>query len=147
MNDLVLSGEDEFSGGGDGFLAYLPAILWQRRWWMIVPVVVGIVASIAAALLIPPSYQATAIMLVQSSQLPDEVVGEFNNSVIDRRIAAIRQRVISRPDLLELINRHGLYSDRRSSDPLSEIIEDMRESITLIPSTIEGGDPSRAAFR
>jgi len=143
MNELVLGMEDEFAGGGDGFLAYLPTILWQRRWWTIVPAVVGIVAAIAAALLIPPRYEATAVMLVQSSQLPDEVVGEFNDSVIERRIAAIRQRVTSRPDLLELINRHGLYSDRRSSDPLSEIIEDMRDNITLTPSTVEL--PSSAA--
>jgi succinoglycan biosynthesis transport protein ExoP len=108
MNDLVLGVDDEGGGGGQSFLAYLPAIFWQRRWWVVVPFVVGIVASIAAALLIPPRYEATAVMLVQASQLPDEVIGELNDSQIERRIAAIRQRVTSRPDLLELINRHGL---------------------------------------
>jgi len=137
MNDLLIGAEEEAAGSGQGFLAYLPAILWQRRWWIVVPFLVGIVASIAAALLIPPRYEATAVMLVQSSQLPDEVIGQLNDSLIERRIAAIRQRVTSRPDLLELINRHGLYTDRRSSDPLSEIIEDMRESIRLTPSTVE----------
>lgn len=150
MNDLLLGADEESAGSGQGFLAYLPAIFWQRRWWMIVPIVVGIVASIAAVLLIPPRYQASAVMLVQSSQLPDEIIGELNDSLIERRIAGIRQRVTSRPDLLELINRHGLYADRRSSDPLSEIIEDMRESITLTPSTIElprsGADQSTVAF-
>jgi succinoglycan biosynthesis transport protein ExoP len=150
MNDLVLGVDDEGGGGGQSFLAYLPAIFWQRRWWVVVPFVVGIVASIAAALLIPPRYEATAVMLVQASQLPDEVIGELNDSQIERRIAAIRQRVTSRPDLLELINRHGLYSDRRSSDPLSEIIEDMREDITLTPSTVElpssGADQRTIAF-
>ena len=149
MNDLLL-GEMEESAGGQGFLAYLPAIMWQRRWWMIVPVVVGIAASIAAALLIPPRYEASAVMLVQSSQLPDEVIGGLNDSLIERRIAAIRQRVTSRPDLLELINRHGLYTNRRSSDPLSEIIEDMRDNITLTPSTVElpsaGAAQSTIAF-
>lgn len=150
MNDLLLGADDESAGGGQNLLAYLPAILWQRRWWIAVPAVVGVVASIAAALLIPPRYESTAVMLVQSSQLPDEVIGELNDSLIERRIAGIRQRVTSRPDLLELINRHGLYADRRSSDPLSEIVEDMRDSITLTPSTVElpssGADQRTIAF-
>ncbi len=150
MNDLFLSRDDEIAGDGSSFLAYLPAILRQRRWWIIAPLVVGIVASIAAALLIPPRYQATAVMLVQSSQLPDEVIGELNDSLVERRIASIRERVTSRPDLLELIDRHGLYADRRSSEPLSDIIEDMRDSITLTPSTVElptrGADQRTIAF-
>jgi len=150
MNDLLLAADDAPAEGGGSFLAYLPAILWQRRWWIIVPAVLGILVSVAAALLIPPRYQASAVMLVQSSQLPDEIIGELNDSLIERRIAGIRQQVTSRPDLVELINRHGLYADRRSSEPLSSIIEDMRESITLTPSTVElpssGADQRTVAF-
>lgn len=149
MNDLVFAADDTQAEGGS-FLAYLQAIVWQRRWWIVVPLVLGILAAVAAALLIPPRYQASAVMLVQSSQLPDEIIGELNDSLIERRIAGIRQRVTSRPDLIELIDRHGLYADRRSSEPLSSIIEDMRESITLTPSTVElpssGANQSTVAF-
>ena len=151
MNDLLLAGDNDEAGGSESsFIAYLPAILWQRRWWIVGPLVLGIFASVAAALLIPPRYQASAVMLVQSAQLPDEIIGELNDTLIERRIAAIRQRVTSRPDLVELINRHGLYADRRADDPLSEIIEDMREDITLTPSTVElpssGSDQRTIAF-
>jgi uncharacterized protein involved in exopolysaccharide biosynthesis len=150
MNDLLLSSDEDAAGGGGGLLAYLPAILWQRRWWIVVPLIIGVLASVAAALLIPPRYQSSAVMLVQSAQLPDEIIGALNDSLIERRIAAIRQRVTSRPDLIELINRHGLYADRRSSEPLSDIIEDMRDSITLTPSTVElpssGADQRTIAF-
>ena len=44
MNDLLVGDMEESSGGGQSFLAYLPAIAWQRRWWIVVPIIVGIVA-------------------------------------------------------------------------------------------------------
>ena len=80
MNDLVFAADDTPAEGGS-FLAYLPAIAWQRRWWIVVPLVLGILAAVAAALLIPPRYQASAVMLVQSSQLPDEIIGELTADV------------------------------------------------------------------
>jgi uncharacterized protein involved in exopolysaccharide biosynthesis len=137
MTELLLPADDAPADGGGGFLAYLPTILWQRRWWAIIPLVIGAIASVAAVLLIPPKYQAHAVMLVESSELPNEVMGDFGSSLVERRMAAIKERVTSRPDLVELINRHGLYPDKRASDPLSDIIEEMRDNITLTPSTVD----------
>ena len=137
MNDLLLASEDATQESGGGILSYLPTILWQRRWWIIVPVIVGLAASVAAVLLIPPRYKANAVMLVESPQLPKEIVGDSSDTLIERRIAGIKQRVTSRPDLVELINRHGLYSSERSSTPLSDIIDKMRDRIALTPSTVE----------
>src|SRR5690606_24491938 len=97
----------------------------------------GVAASIAAALLIPPVYRSSAVMLVQSSQLPDEIVGNIGDDLIDRRIARIKQQVTSRPDLVSLIQRLGLYPDKMQSRPLSEVVEEMRESITLAPTVAE----------
>lgn len=119
------------------FFSHIPAVLWERRWWIILPLLIGLLASIAAVLLIRPQYESSAIMLVQSPQLPEEVMGGMSTEVIDRRIARIRQQITSRPDLVSLIERHGLYGDARRSDPLSEVIENMRESITLTPTVID----------
>ncbi|PKP68705.1 MAG: lipopolysaccharide biosynthesis protein [Alphaproteobacteria bacterium HGW-Alphaproteobacteria-5] len=97
--------------------------------------IVGVVAAIAAILLIPPSYRSNAIMLVESPQLPKEVIGLDAGNMIDRRIAAIRQQISARPDLIQLIERHGLYANERKNTPLSEILDDMRSAITL--TTVE----------
>lgn len=136
MNIAMEFDEAQSAEGGD-FLAQLPAVLWHRRWWIIFPALIGAAASIAAALLIPPVYQSSAVMLVQSSQLPDEIVGNMGEDLIDRRIARIKQQVTSRPDLVSLIQRLGLYPDKIRSRPLSEVVEEMRESITLAPTVAE----------
>lgn len=126
------SGTD--GGGGGNLLALLPVILWQRKWWIIIPALLGVIAAIAAVLLIPPVYRSNAVMLVESPQLPDEVIGFDATDVIERRVASIRQQITARPDLIELIERHGLYGDERGSAPLSQVIEDMRSSISLTPT-------------
>lgn len=128
---------DEAQGdGGGGFISHIPAILWQRRWFVIVPTVLGIIGAILANLLIPATYRATALMLVQSPQL-GAMLGADGSEVIDRRIARISERVTSRPDLIALIEQHGLYQDLRKSKPLSEVLQKMRDSISLSPT---GGD-------
>ncbi|WP_339693397.1 Wzz/FepE/Etk N-terminal domain-containing protein [uncultured Parasphingorhabdus sp.] len=118
----------------NNLIEQLPIILWQRRWWIIVPTILGIVAAIAAILLIPSVYRSNAIMLVESPQLPSDVIGTDDFDIIDRRVARIRQQITSRPDLIALIEQYGLYTSERRSKPLSEVIENMREAISLTPA-------------
>lgn len=135
---------DEQQGPGIGALiGQLPTILWERRWWIIVPAVLGVLAAIAALLLLRPTYESSALMVVQSPQIQDEALAQLNNEVIDRRIARIRAEVVSRPNLISLIERHNLYTDARQTEPLSAIIDRMREAITLEPTTVEVAAPGQ----
>ena len=143
MENYGFDASDSDESSGNNFIQLLPVILWQRRWWIIIPALIGIISAIAAIFLISPVYRSNAVMLVQSPQLPTDVVGVDDLDVVDRRIARIREQVTARPELIALIERHGLYESERRSDPLSEVIENMREAITLAPSTSAG--PNNAA--
>src|SRR3546814_8895674 len=79
-------------------------------------------------------------MLVESPQLPNEVIGLDAGNMIDRRIAAIRQQITARPDLIQLIERHGLYASERKNTPLSEILDEMRSAISLTPAETSKGN-------
>ncbi len=126
-------------GEGSGLLAYLPSILWQRRWWIIAPLVAGTALGGAAAFLLPPTYRSTATMLVESPQLPSQLLGQPQNSMIDRRIAKIRQQILSRPDLIELIESNNLYAEERQKQPLSEVLDKMRDSTSISPVSADIG--------
>lgn len=134
MDETLFETSLEAEPAGGNFLQQLPVILWQRRWFIIIPSILGFVGALAAILLVPPVYRSNAIMLVESPQLPKEVLGMDTGNLIDRRIAAIRQQITARPDLIQLIERHGLYASERKRTPLSDVIADMRSSITLTPS-------------
>ena len=127
--------DDEAAGGG--IITHIHAILWQRRLFIIAPLLVGILVAIIAVIAIPPVYRSSALMLVQSPQLPNEVIGDVGGEIIDRRIARIKEQITSRPDLVALIDEHALYPDDRRRRPLSKVIEDMRKAISLTPTTID----------
>lgn len=134
MNDYYNGDDANVTAGASdgGFIAQLPSIMWQRRWFLIVPLVVAIVAAVAAALLLPRVYESSATLLVQSPSLPTEVIGSGTDSeLINRRIESLRQQIITRPKLLALIETNDLYASERARKPLSQIIDTMREEIAL----------------
>jgi succinoglycan biosynthesis transport protein ExoP len=137
-------------GSGGSLFAHLPAIIWQRRWYLIVPIIAMTIAGVAAAFLMPVRYTSSATLLVQSSTLPQAVAAGNPDDVIDRRIARIREQVLSRPELIELVNRYQLYPKQRADAALSDIVETMRKAVTISPLSAEmqqqGNNSNTIAF-
>jgi uncharacterized protein involved in exopolysaccharide biosynthesis len=142
MNDRML-GDGEQDGGGENILTQLPSILRHRKWLVIIPLLLGAAAAVAALLLLPTLYRSSAVILVQSSKLSGDIVGSAVPDSVDRRLARIQEQITSRPDLLALIDAHGLYAAERGRMPLSQVVDKMRSAIQLTPATANvAGDAS-----
>lgn len=142
-------GDVEEEAHGPGLLASLPSILWQRKWFFILPALLIAAAGVAAAFLLPRTYQARALLLVEARNLPD-TPGSGDNP-IDRRMARIRQQILSRPDLVELIQANDLYGASRHKEPLSVLVDRMRAAtdISAVNADIQsapGGNSGSIAF-
>lgn len=133
MNAKATGYGDDVGTPGGGFLSHLPVILWQRRWFIVVPLVLLTIAGFVAAKLMPHRYLATATLLVESQQLAPELVGSGDPGAIDKRIVRLREQLLSRPALVDLIQRERLYLDERAKKPLVAVVEDMRAATTLTP--------------
>ena len=141
----------DFSGtaggaGDSGLFGKLPAILWERRWWVIVPAVVIALAGCVAAFLLPTTYQARAVVLVESPSLLGQPGNDDQDNEIDRRIAGIRQQLMSRPDLVELIQTNNLYDANTNREPLSTLVERVRDAtkIAAVDANISAGARGKA---
>jgi succinoglycan biosynthesis transport protein ExoP len=121
--------EDE--EGGAGLIQALPVILWERRWWLIIPAVLGLIAGVGAAYTIPTMYESSATVLIESQQLPLDVVNSPVTDVIGQRIARARERVLSRQDLIRLIRANDLYAEEQKRQPLSAIVDRMRGDTSI----------------
>ena len=133
MSDPYDSPVEIDDGGGLDLIKSLPNMLWARRWLIILPAVVLSIAGVVAAFLIPPKYRSQATILIESAQLPADLVNSNVSDAIEQRIERVRQRVLSRGDLIQLIRTNGLYPDEQRSQPLSVIVDKMRASTSIEP--------------
>ncbi len=133
-------------------IPHLPTILRQRKWLLIIPAAVGLIIGVAAAFLLPVTYQSKAVLLVEAPLLPEEVASDVTGmEIIDQRMARIRQEVLSRTQLIDIINRNGLYQTELRTKTFSEVIDDMRGAIDIRPVTADiqsssSGKQSTIAF-
>src|SRR5690348_3171816 len=129
----MIENESAERGGGSPtwVVNHLPVILWERRYFVAACFLALLLAGTVAAFGLPRTYRSTATLLVQSQDLPTSIVDSPTNGAVEQRIARIREQVLSRGDLIQLIEQDDLYPSERRSQPLSKIIEKMRHATSV----------------
>lgn len=140
---MIESQNFERTEAGFGWIInHLPTIMWQRRYYVIAVFAAFLFVSVVAAFALPTLYRSSATLLIESQELPKDVAEAPGTGMIEQRIAKIRERVLSRGDLIALIEQYDLYPSERRSDPLSQIIEKMRKATTVGALQGDIGQPS-----
>ena len=116
-------------------------ILRRRKWPMLLIAVVLFLIFVVAALVLPPVYRSTATILIEEQDIPRELVQSTVTSYAAQRIEIINREVMTRSNLLKLIERHNLYADERGKVPVETIIGKMRKAVTLDMVSAEVIDP------
>lgn len=89
------------------------------------------VVSLLVAFLLPPVYRSTATILIEEQEIPTELVRSTITSYADQRIQEISQRVMTRANLMQLVEKYNLYPSQRRRETSEEILERMRKDIKL----------------
>ncbi len=89
------------------------------------------ITGIAVAVALPPLYLSEATILIEEQQIPENYVQSGISSFAEERVEMISQRVLSRPNLLEIINEFNLFSDKKNNYTTSELLSKLRKSIVL----------------
>ena len=129
----MITGEpaDRGEGSASSLVNYLPLILWQKRYYILAPFLLLLACGIAAAFLLPTIYRSSATLLVETQDLPKDLVQSPTTGAIDQRVARIREEALSRGNLISIMEQNDLYSSERRSEPLSKIIEKMRHATVV----------------
>jgi succinoglycan biosynthesis transport protein ExoP len=112
-------------------IAYYITILKRRKNYFIIPALAVLVGAFLIALLLPSIYESSSTILIEEQQIPPEFVRSTVTGFADQRIQSLTQQILSRVKLWEIIQQFKLYPDLRQKLTREEIIEKMRDNITL----------------
>src|SRR6185369_1638428 len=105
---------------------------WSRRKWLALLVFASVASStFTLARTLPNLYRAAATVLVERQQVSEAFVRPSVTAELETRLQTIREDVMSRSRLSELIGRLGLYPDLQSKVPLEALVARMRRDIGL----------------
>ena len=115
-------------------------IVKRRRWLLILPAlaVFAIVAIVAA--LLPNKFESSAMILIEQPDIGVDLRATTVRGSSFQQLQIVGQRVLSRPRLRELIEKHDLYAEERTLMPMDDVVTLMRADINL---QAVRGDPLR----
>jgi polysaccharide chain length determinant protein (PEP-CTERM system associated) len=101
----------------------------RRKWFIIFPLAISIVASFVFYKYLPKIYRADTLILVQPHIVPESYVRPTITTSIADRLNTVSQEILRRTTLEKVIHNLNLYPDLRKKASIEEVIEIMRKSI------------------
>jgi uncharacterized protein involved in exopolysaccharide biosynthesis len=107
-----------------------------------------VVAAFLTAWLWPPVYRSTATILVEEQEIPPDLVRTTVTSYADQRIQVIGQQVMTRANLLAIVQKYDLYPSKRKTETNEEILERLRKDVKVdvVSADVAGGRRVTIAF-
>ncbi len=117
----------------------------RRRTAIVVIVAAIFLICVLIAVLLPSVYRSTATILIEEQDIPQDMVRASVTSFAVQRIQTISQRVMTRSNLTDVINKYNLYTRYKRIETTDEIIERMRKDIKLDTIDADVVDPRTGA--
>jgi uncharacterized protein involved in exopolysaccharide biosynthesis len=89
----------------------------------------------------PATYRSTGTILITQEEIPSELVPSTISGYAEQQIRGIEQRVMTSKNLLDIIDKFGLYKDDRDRLPRTDLVDMAREKVTLEMVSAEVVDP------
>ncbi len=106
-------------------------IVRRRKYTIIVPMLVLLMASVIVTVVLPPVYRSQATILIEQQHIPTDLVKSTVNSFADERIQQIQQKLMTIDNLNKIIEKFNLYPKERKLVNASDLAEQFREATTL----------------
>ncbi len=119
---------------------YIEAFRRRRVQILTATALLGVI-SLVAAIFWPPTYRSMATILIEEQEVPTELVRSTITSYATQRIQVISQMVMTRANLMDLIEKYKLYPDKRRRDTTEELVQRMRKDIKVDMINADVMDP------
>ena len=90
---------------------------WRRKWWIVVPLLLCVIAGGVHLYQSPRSYKASTLILVEAQRVPSQFVPSTVTDDLQSRLRTISQQVNSRTNLEDIVERFELYPSQEDMTP------------------------------
>jgi len=122
-----------FAVADDSMALRLVEILRRRRLTAAAAFATILAATVSFALYLPDLYRATALVLVERT-IAESIVRTPITGELESRLYVIKQEILSRDRLTELIDRFNLYPTLRSRTGIADVLNQARRDIIVEPA-------------
>lgn len=112
-------------------LSELARAVWRRRFWFLIPLVLGLIGAVGALRVLPPTYRAATQVLVEAQKVPADYVKPTTTTSIEERLHTMEPQIKSRDNMARIIREMSLYPELRSRLPIEGLIDRLREDLTI----------------
>lgn len=112
--------------------------------WILLATILFFVSGTTFLLLLPDHYKASTTILVDPQKVPEKYVSPTVSSDPAQRLSTITQQVLSSSRLQQIIDQMNLYPELKGKMSREEIIEAMRQYITI--TVKQGSSAGLSAF-
>jgi uncharacterized protein involved in exopolysaccharide biosynthesis len=120
----------EESGNDTGLDHYL-AVAKRRLFYWLIPFVVTFAVAALIVAIQRPLYQAEGKILVETQDIPADLVRPTITDTANQRIQVIQQRIMTRDNLLEIVKKFGLFPGQKQWMSAGQILDLMKERTQL----------------
>lgn len=115
-------------------LASLIAVVIRRRWYLILPPVCMTLAASVVVFLMSNKYESDATLVVVQQRISQRFVEPASMMGITELFQGITREILSRNQLIKIINEFGLYEKaRKANTPPERLAELMRKDLRVEP--------------
>src|ERR1700704_2252809 len=117
-----------------------------RKGWWVLPtcVVVGGGLGVLIASFLPKEYISQTLVLVAKPTVPTEYVKPVVTEDLNRRLASMKEQILSRTQLEPVIEKFDLYRKERSKLHMEELVDRLRKTIEISPLAAMAGTEDRS---
>lgn len=123
---------------GQGFdLSHFIGILKRRILYFAIPFLLIVMVGFAVVAIQRPIYRAEGKILVESPEIPPDLVHPTITEVADERVQVIQQRIMARDNLMAVVNKYNLFPNERAWMSGTELLDLVRSRMEIKPVELD----------
>ena len=106
-------------------------MLRRRKRYIIIAFPLLLALSTTIAFLLPPIYQSEGVILIESQEIPQDLVRSTVTSYAEQQIQVIKQRILTSSRILETLDKYKVYENEREGSTISLLVEKFRSAVSV----------------